>query len=79
MLNITVDSLRLINSFLAGTLGHTENSESYQLAENETSQMDRLIWCSTAGTLWNKSLLGFPTNPANFPKHIICILWLLII
>ena len=43
MLNITVDSLRLINSFLAGTLVHTENSESYQLAENETSQMDRLI------------------------------------
>lgn len=43
MLNITVDSVRLINSRLAGTLSHTEKSELYQLAENETSQMDSLI------------------------------------
>ena len=43
MLNIAVDSVRLINSFPAGTLCHAENSESHQLAENETSQMDRLI------------------------------------
>lgn len=42
MLNITVDSVRLINN-LAGTLSHTEKSELYQLAENETSQMDSLI------------------------------------
>lgn len=70
----TDDSVRLINSSpLAGLLCCTEISESHQLAENETSQMDRLI-CSTAGILWNKSLLGFLMNPANFPKHIICIL-----
>ena len=79
MLDIADDSVKLINSsLLAGLLYHTENSESHQLAENKASQVDRLI-CGTAGILWNKSLLGFPTNPANFPKHIICILWLLIV
>lgn len=74
MQDLTDDFVWLINSsLLAGLLYHMENSESHQLAEKETSQMDRLI-CSTAGILWNKSLLGFPTNQANFPKHIICIL-----
>lgn len=52
---------------LAGFLCHIENSATPQLAENETSQMDSLI-CSIACILWNKSLLGFPTNPANFPN-----------
>lgn len=79
MQNLTDDSVWLINSsLLAGLLCHTENPESQQLSEKDISQMDRLI-CSPTGTLWNKSLLGFPMDQANFPKHIICILWLLII
>lgn len=79
MQNLTDDSVWFINSsLLAGLLCHTENPESHQLSEKDTSQMERLI-CSPTGTLWNKSLLGFPTDQANFPKHIICILWLLII
>lgn len=74
MQNLTDDSMCLINSsLLAGLLYHTKNPESPQLSEKDTSQMDRLI-CSPAGNLWNKSLLGFPTDQANFPKHIICIL-----
>lgn len=73
MWDLTDDSIWLINSsLLAGLLCHTENSESHQLAGKETSQVDRLI-CSAAGTLWNKSLLGFPMDQASFPKHIICI------
>lgn len=41
MQDLTYDSVRLINcSLQAGLLGHTENSESHQLAENETSQTD---------------------------------------
>lgn len=62
MLDLTDDSVRLINnSLLAGLLCHAENSESHQLAQTKASQMDRLI-CSTSGILWNKSLLGFPTQ-----------------